>query len=147
MVRHLGLPVRVGIAATRGLAKVALEAAKRTASYRDVVNLFALSDEELDALLETIPVGDLWNVGPHSAARLQSHLHILTGKQLRHADPFHIRTLFNVNLQRVVLELNGIPCIPLEVQPKPKQEIMTALSFNRTIREKAELQNAVAHYT
>lgn len=79
--------------------------------------------------------------------RLQASRNIFTAKDLKYADEHWIRTRFSVMVQRTVLELRGIACIPLETEPKPKKGIMTAKSFGRPVESPAELEEAVSTYT
>jgi DNA polymerase V len=144
--RFTGIPVSVGIADTKTLTKVANEVVKKNPVYQGVLALVESTEEELDELLETLPVQDVWGIGPRYARLLQSR-NILTAKDLKYADQRWIRRHLTVVGERTVLELCGVDCIPLETHAKPKKGIMTAKSFGRSVERLEELEEAVATYT
>jgi DNA polymerase V len=144
--RFTGIPVSVGIASTKTLTKVANEVVKKNPIYRGVLSLMHTSGEELDELLERLPVQDVWGIGPRYARLLQSR-EILTAKDLKYTEQRWVRMHLTVVGERTVLELRGITCIPLETQAKPKKGIMTAKSFGRAVESREELAEALATYT
>jgi DNA polymerase V len=143
--RFTGLPVSVGVASTKTLTKVSNEVAKKHPVYQGVLSLVRASEEELDEVLEMLPVQDIWGIGPRYARLLQSR-DILTAKDLKYADQRWIRRHLTVVGERTVLELRGIACIPLETQAKPKKGIMTAKSFGRSVESLKELEEAISCY-
>jgi DNA polymerase V len=144
--RFTGIPVSVGIASTKTLAKIANEIAKNHPTYQGVLTLVQCAEEELDELLETLPVQDVWGIGPRYARGLQSR-DILTAKDLKYADQRWVRKYLTVVGERTLLELRGVTCIPLETQTRPKKGIMTAKSFGRPIVALEELEEAISTYT
>ena len=139
-----GIPVSVGIAPTKTLAKVANRRAKKDPAKGGV---FLLMDEgAIEAELGAMELTDLWGVARRLAARLTA-LGIATPLALKRADPRVIRERFNVVLERLVLELRGVPCISLEEAPPDRKSIMASRSFGRTVETRAELEEAVATYT
>ena len=144
--RFTGIPVSVGIASTKTLTKVANEVVKKNPVYKGVLSLMHTSGEELDELLETLPVEDVWGIGPRYTRLLQSR-DILTAKDLKYTEQRWVRKHLTVVGERTVLELRGIACIPLETQAKPKKGIMTAKSFGRAVESREELAEALATYT
>jgi DNA polymerase V len=111
-----------------------------------VLSYFHLRAQECDALLDRISVEDVWGIGRKSVIKLQLH-NIFTAKQLRDADLVWIRRTLKVVGVRIVLELRGMSCLPLETAPKPKQGIMASQSFGRPVESLKELEEAVATYT
>jgi DNA polymerase V len=71
MKRWTGIPVSVGIAETKTLAKIANRVAKRTPDTDGVFDLLACPDRE--ALLGRVAVEDVWGVGPTYARLLKQH--------------------------------------------------------------------------
>ena len=112
-----GIPVSVGIAETKTLAKIANRIAKRTPDTDGVFDLLACPDR--DALLGRVAVADVWGIGPSSARLLTQH-GIATAWQLRQADEHWIRRHMGVVGLRVVAELRGRSCLDLESCPAPK---------------------------
>ncbi len=82
----LGLPVCVGIAPTKTLAKLANHVAKKRSGYAGVCDLTRLSGKELDTLCAEIEVGEVWGVGRRIEERL-SRIGVRSVQDLRHSDP------------------------------------------------------------
>ena len=139
-----GIPVSIGIAATKTLAKLANRLAKRSPEAQGVVAL--TSPSGIEATLAQTPVDDIWGIGPGYTRRLKAH-EITTALQLRNANDRWIRQQLGVVGQRIVWELRGISCLPLELCPPPKQSLMVSRSFGRPITTLTEMREAVATYT
>ena len=104
-----GIVVRVGVGPTKTLAKIANRTAKKTPGEVCVL----LTEAAQTAALAKMELTDVWGVADRMAARLQA-LGIETPLQLRDADPRFIRERFNVVAERLVMELQGVPCLELE---------------------------------
>ena len=139
-----GIPVSIGIGATKTLAKLATRVAKRTPKTQGVVTL--TSPSEVEATLAQTPLEEIWGIGPGYTRRLKAH-DILTALQLRDTNDQWIRQHLGVVGQRIVWELRGISCLPLERCPPPKQSLMVSRSFGRPITALTEMREAVATYT
>src|SRR3954447_18679148 len=109
--RHVGVPVCVGVAATKTLAKFANHVAKRNPHLRAVCSLGSMPPVQVEYIQSRVPVTGLWGVGSRTGKRLNA-LGVETIADLKAADPLLIRKRFSVVLQRTVLELNGTACIP-----------------------------------
>ena len=144
--RNVGLPVCVGIAPTKTLAKMANHVAKKRPEYFGVCNFTKFDNATLDQLLDQIEVGEVWGVGPRITPRLQD-MGIKTVLNLKKAPRGKIRQRFSVVMERTVAELNGESCIELEDVAPPKQQIMSSRSFGVPVFDLAELEQSVASYT
>ena len=145
-MQYVGIPVSIGIAPTKVLAKIATEIVKHQPEYNGVLDMVQMSQEERDDLLSKVSVEDIWGVGQKSSVKLQLK-NIFNAKQLRDADLVWIRRTLKVVGVRIVLELRGLSCMPLETRTKPKQGIMSSQSFGRLVESLKELEEAVALYT
>lgn len=145
VLQYTGLPVSVGIASSKCLCKIANEIVKHDPSYDGVLDLTALEDEEVDALLSQVTIGDVWGIGRKYATFLQNN-GIMTAKDLKYADELWIRKYLTVTGHRIVLELRGISCMPLEIVRQTKKGIMCAKTFGQEVKEYTELAEAVACY-
>ncbi len=143
--RWLGLPVGVGIAATKTLAKLANHLAKREPTWAGVCDFAALAPATQETLLAALDVGVVWGIGPRWAARLRA-LGITTARDLRDADPKTLRCRFGVVVERIVWELRGVACLDWADHAPPKQQIIASRSFGRPVTALVELQAAVAHH-
>jgi len=139
-----GMPVSIGLGATKTLAKLANRLAKRSAEAQGVVAL--TSPREIEAVLAQTPIEHLWGIGPGYTRRLKAH-EITTALQLRDVNDRWIRQHLGIVGLRIVWELRGIACLPLELCPPPKQSLMVSRSFGRPITTLTEMREAVATYT
>ena len=143
LMSQVGMPVCVGIAPTKTLAKLANRAAKKIKRFKGVCILD--SSEKWQWLLARISPKDIWGVGSRITARLQE-LGITTALQLAQADQKLIRRNFSVVLERTLRELNGEACLDLELEPAPRKEIICTRSFSYKVTELGELQQAISLY-
>lgn len=106
ILQGIGIPVSVGIAPTKTLAKIVNHWAKEHPQTGGILSW----DQVNPKILEEIPVGDVWGVGRRLSARFMSH-NILTAADLSRIDPQTIRHQYSMPVERTVLELQGIACI------------------------------------
>ena len=139
-----GIPVSIGIAATKTLAKMANNIAKKNPQFNGVLNLYDKSN--IDSFLQMVDVEDVWGVGRQYSKLLYLN-NIYTAYDLANANDKWIRKKMSVMGQRTVLELRGIPCIESELMPQPKQSIISSRSFGKTTTSKQDVMEAVALYT
>lgn len=139
--RWTGIPVSIGIAETKTLAKVANHLAKKG---EGVFNLAYSKNKE--SILAQTPASDIWGVGRQYAKLLQSK-GIQNALQLRDVDARWARRAMTVVGARVVEELRGVSCLPLETCPPAKKSISVSRSFGEYIETKAALRQAVSLYT
>ncbi|MGM1051008.1 MAG: Y-family DNA polymerase [Pseudomonadota bacterium] len=142
--QYTGIPVCVGVAPTRTLAKLANRAAKKSPGYRGVCVL-PPGDPETAGLLQRTELGDVWGVGRRLVERL-ALMGIRSAWDLSQADPKEIRRRFSVTLERTVLELRGIPCIEMNDTDEPRQRIMTSRSFGKLTDDRGEIHEALRQF-
>ena len=140
-----GLPVCVGIGATKTLAKLANHCAKKQPVFNGVCNFNALTNQELNELLARLPVGEVWGVGRKLAPKLNA-IGILTVLDLKQADPQRIRKQFSLVMQKTVMELNGTVCIELEEISPPKKQILSSRSFGHSVSDYNSLAESTTLY-
>ena len=141
VLQHTGIPVSVGIAATKTLAKVANKLAKANGENDGVFQL--AGREETDLALRDFPAGDVWGVGPRYERMLKRH-GVTTAMALRDADPQWVRRKMTVTGLQTVLELRGQRCFAAEMQPPPNQQIVRSRSFGRPVEALEDLEQAIA---
>lgn len=142
----IGIPVCVGIAQSKTLAKLANHVAKKQPRFVWVCNFNALPEHELDALLKKISVGEIWGVGRSTAARLQK-MDINSVLDLKRAPAKRIRSEFGVTMERTVAELNGTACLELGELTPSRQQIICSRSFGLPVVHLPDLEQAVISYT
>jgi len=138
-----GLPISVGIAPTKTLAKLANRLCKKTAAPSGVLMLD--TPEKIDAALQKVKVGDLWGIGPAQTRKLNSY-GIYSGRQLRDAPDGFVRKHLTVVGLRLVHELRGIPCLEMEYEAPAKQNICTSRSFGSQVDALPQIEEATANY-
>ncbi|HHB7428086.1 TPA: Y-family DNA polymerase [Klebsiella pneumoniae] len=141
--RNTRLPVGVGIAQTKTLAKLANHAAKTWKATGGVVDLSNV--ERQRKLMALLPVDEVWGVGRRISKKLEA-MGIKTVLQLADTDIRFIRKHFNVVLERTVRELRGEPCLGLEEFAPVKQEIVCSRSFGQRISTYEEMRQAICLY-
>ena len=145
VLRCTGIPVGVGIARTKTLAKLANHTAKRlqqhTGGVVDICDPF-----KRDWVLRNTAVSEVWGVGRRLTAHLQA-MGIHSAMDLANADPVTLRAKFSVVLERTARELAGVPCLELNDPDPPKQEICCSRMFGKRLTELAPIKEAVASYT
>jgi DNA polymerase V len=145
ILRCTGIPVGVGIAPTKTLAKLANHTAKRlqaqTGGVVDICDPF-----KRDWVLRNTEVKEVWGVGRKLTAHLQG-MGIKTAMDLAKADPVTLRARFSIVLEKTARELSGTPCIELEDPDPPKQEICSSRMFGKRLTDIAPIKEAVATYT
>ncbi len=146
VLQYTGIPVSVGIAATKCLSKIAVEIVKHDPSYDGVLDLTRLPEQEIDELLARVAIDEVWGIGSKYARFLRS-FGIDTAKELKYADERWIRKYLTVTGERIVLELRGISCIPIEVEKPLKQGIMSSKTFGKDITSWDEMKEAISSYT
>ena len=133
-----GLPVSIGIAPNKTLAKIANRIAKR-----DRLGVFEMVDETIqNEVLDQMPVSSIWGIGSRSTVKLKK-LGIATALDLKRFDRRHARRLLTVTGARTVEELKGKSCLPLEFCPPPKKTVTCSRSFGTVVGRLEVLQEAL----
>ncbi|MBF0455379.1 MAG: Y-family DNA polymerase [Magnetococcales bacterium] len=143
VMQHTGIPVSIGIGQTKTLAKLANGIAKKSPRTGGLLDLS--NPDYLNKALHTTQVGDVWGVGNRWSAKLKSH-GIDTAMMLRDAELKWVTKRFNVVMARTVMELRGLPTIPLDSTPEPSQSITSSRSFGRKVTKLSDLCEATASH-
>ncbi len=147
--QHTGIPVSIGIAPTKTLAKLANHIAKKqplTVIDAFGEGVFSLADEaQHEVILTKMPVSEVWGIGRAHSERLQN-FGIKTVWQLRSAPESWIRKEMGVVGLRTVKELKGFPCYDVEPPETSRQNIVVSRSFPKEVSEPAQLEEAIAHH-
>ncbi len=141
--KHTGIPVGIGIAPTKTLAKIASRIAKKESRYDGVCLL--RSDAEVRCALERTAVGDIWGIGRQRGRFLQAN-GILSAADFAAASSGWVRRHLHVTGARVQAELNGHSCLLLEEVRPAKKSICVSRSFGRTVTSKDALRQATATF-
>ncbi len=138
-----GIPVSVGIAETKTLAKIANRIAKKYQNTDGVLDLTRSPYQ--DKALAITSVKNVWGVG-QNYSRLLKSAGINNALQLRNACNNFIKKEMGIPGVKILQELKGISCYPLEQYPPPKKEITVSRSFKHPIGDIADISEAIAAY-
>jgi len=141
--QNIGIPVSIGIAPSKALAKMANKYAKKT--KRDIGVHCLDSSEKVKEVLEWTEIEDVWGIGSQHGRRLK-WMGIKTAADFIKLPVDWVRKNMSVVGERLLNELKGIPSIEWEEMAKPKKGICTARSFGQLLSEKKDIQEAVANY-
>jgi DNA polymerase V len=145
--RWTGIPVSVGVAPTKTLAKAASDSAKDDArAGRDASGVRVVARaEETGRMLAGMEARDVWGIG-RNLSRWLGDRDIRRAAELRDADPLWIRKHLGVTVERTVLELRGVSCLPLNSRPGDQKNMAHMRSFARPIGERDVVRAAVLHH-
>ena len=145
ILQWTGLPVCVGIGATKTLAKLANHCAKKRPQFNGVCNFNTMATYDLDQLLAEIEVGEIWGVGRKLAPKLVA-LGYQSALDLKRASPEALRQQFSVVMEKTIRELNGTVCIEIEEISPPKKQILSSSSFGHQVRDYNSLAESITLY-
>lgn len=144
VLKCTGIPVGVGIARTKTLAKLANHTAKRLLEHTGgVVNI--CEPFKRDWVLRNTEVKEVWGIGRRMTAHLEG-MGIVKAMDLAMANPQMLRDKFSVVVEKTARELAGTACLRLEESPPPKQEICCSRMFGKRLSELGPIKEAVATY-
>ncbi len=140
-----GLPVCVGIAPSKTLAKLANYIAKTQSAFDGVCDFASMTERKRRTLLSSIEVNEVWGIGRKTAESLQ-RLGIATVADLLQAKPEKLQARFGVVMERIVSELHREPCLELEEVENPRQQIIASRSFGEAVTTLDEIGAAVSTF-
>lgn len=141
ITRGTGIPVSLGIAPTKTLAKVANKFAKKYPAY----NRLCIIDTEEKRIkaLKLFEIGDVWGIGRRQAAKLQGQ-GVKSAYDFTQLSGAWVRKYMTVVGERTWKELRGISCIGMESAPPAKKQICTSRSFGKMLTNLAPMAEAIA---
>ena len=141
--RLTGIPLSVGVAPTKTLAKIAAELCKHYPKLRG--GCYMHRDEDIEKVLRKTPIGEVWGIGRRSAPRLEL-MGVHTAWNFRELNEECVRRRMGLPGVRTWRELHGIPSISFEHQPRNKQSICNSRSFSSEIYDRKTLMEQVAKF-
>ena len=142
--QYVGIPVSVGFAPSRTLAKVANHIAKRDRRITDGV-YWLVRPEAIDIILRRTPIEDVWGIGRRLAASLQSQ-GIKTAADFVKMPPSLVRSQYSVTLERTQRELMGHDCQIANPVTIAHKTIMTSRTFGKVITDRDEIADAIVSF-
>ncbi|NDV26388.1 Y-family DNA polymerase [Desulfovibrio sp. JC010] len=143
ILKWTGIPVSVGFGETKTQAKLSSNFAKK---YKKTGRTFSLcARNDMDRLLEKVPVTDIWGIGRRHGKRLIAR-GISTARAFRDLPNLWLKKNMSVTGLHTALELRGTPCFELDNTPQPKKTISSSRSFGRPVKKLSDLEESVAAY-
>ena len=141
--RQTSIPVSVGIAPTKTLAKIASKLCKQ---YPKLCGgCYMHRPEDIDKVLRRFPIEDVWGIGRRSAPKLKAR-GINSAYDFTQQPEGVVRSMFGITGLRTWKELHGTPCIEFEDGFEAKQSICVSRSFSAEIYDVDELAEQVANF-
>lgn len=136
-----GIPVSLGIAPTKTLAKVANKFAKKYPAY----NRLCIIDTEEKRIkaLQLTDIGDVWGIGRRQSTKLEKQ-GVKTAYDFTQLSGSWVRKSMTVVGERTWKELRGISCIDMESAPPAKKQICTSRSFGKMVEDIDTMAEAIA---
>ena len=141
--RHTSIPVSVGIAPSKTLAKIASKLCKQYPKLRS--GCYMHRPEDIEKVLRKFPIEDVWGIGRRTAAKLHS-MGVRTAWDYTRLPDYAVRRMFALPGLRTWRELKGEPCIEFEDGFEAKQSICVSRSFSEEITDAAELCEQIANF-
>lgn len=145
ILEWVGIPVSIGIAPSKTLAKLANERAKKLERLGGVLSLAGLPEKLQRPYLESVPVETVWGVGWRLAPRLRAE-GIGTAWQLRQLHPRRAQQLMGIHGRQMVAELNGMSCLPLTQEERLPKSIAATRTFGEDTSDPYTLEAALATF-
>jgi DNA polymerase V len=139
--RGTGIPVSLGIAPTKTLAKMANKFAKKYPAYNRLCNID--TEEKREKALKLFEIGDVWGIGRRQAAKLEKR-GVKTAFDFTQLPGSWVRKNMTVVGERTWKELRGISCIDMESAPPAKKQICTSRSFGKMVEDIDTMSEAIA---
>lgn len=137
------IPVSVGIAPTKTLAKIASKLCKQYPKLRG--GCYMHRPQDIEKVLRKFPIEDVWGIGRRTAPKLKAR-GINTAYEFTQLPEGVVRMMFGIGGVRTWKELRGIPCLEFEDGFEAKQSICVSRSFSSEIYEVKELQEQIANF-
>ncbi|MDB5169855.1 MAG: Y-family polymerase [Candidatus Saccharibacteria bacterium] len=144
--REIGVPVSIGIAPTKTLAKLASERAKKDRGLDGVLSLAKLPDWLIDPQLAAVPIESIWGVGWRLGPKLRA-IGVHTALDLKQLPRSRATQMMGVHGRQMVCELNGMSCLPLEREHKVRQSVMHGRMFGEDTTDFSVIEAAIASLT
>ena len=141
---YCSIPVKVGVAKTKTLTKVAADLVKKNkikSKYK-----ILLDPDEIAEVLSDYPIEDIWGIGRQLTKKLNS-IGKTTACQFLRLDDDYIRKHFSINMLRTKWELQGRPCIDMETIPQTRKNHCHSRAFGYPVSEYQDLKESIVSYT
>ncbi len=141
--QNIGIPISIGIGETKVLSKISNYLAKKTQNNSGIFDIGII--ENKDPYLNLVKVDQVWGIGKRMSIWLKSK-GITNARELRDMSSNQIKGKYGVVGLRILNELKGILCIPINETSSDRKEISVSRSFSDPIDSLEELNQAIIKY-
>lgn len=145
ILQWIGVPVSIGIAPSKTLAKLASDRAKKDPELQGVLCLEGVTPREHAAQLNAVSTRDVWGIGWRLAPKMMAE-GIMTAHDLSQLTPKRAGQLMGIRGRQLVAELNGTSCYPLELEHQKPQSIARTRTFGQDTGDLHVLEAAIASF-
>ncbi len=142
--RSVGVPVSIGIAPSKTLAKLAAERAKKDPKLAGVLDIQDIAEETVDQYLAITPVEEIWGIGRRLAPKVRAES-VATALDLKHMSTRLAGKLMGVHGKQLVHEMNGISCHEFSPEHNPRKSIMRGRTFGEETNNFSVIEAAIAN--
>jgi DNA polymerase V len=142
----VGIPVSIGIAPSKTLAKLASDRAKKDPTLSGVLDLASPSSNEREQYLRDFPIEDIWGIGWRLSPRLRA-IGVATAAHLAQLRPQQAQQLMGIHGRQLIEELRGISCHPLEREGRLPKSIAATRTFGEDTHDLYAIEAAIASFT
>ncbi len=143
--RWVGVPVSIGIAPTKTLAKLASDRAKKDLELEGVLNLTGVSKREKKYHLEQVDTASIWGIGRQLAPKVRAE-GIMNAHHFAQLSPRFAQQLMGVHGRQLVAELNGTSCYPLDTIGKRRKSIARTRTFGHDTNDLGSIEAAITTF-
>lgn len=143
--RWVGVPVSIGIAPTKTLAKLASDRGKKDPELEGVLNLAGISEREKESHLKRVDVNDIWGIGWRLAPKIRAD-GIMNAHDFTQLRPQRAGQLMGVHGRQLVAELNGTSCYPLDTFGKQRKSIARTRTFGHDTNDLNSIEAAITTF-
>lgn len=145
ILQWTGIPVSIGIAGSKTLAKLASDRAKKEPHLQGALDLFTPAAEDRQPYLERVPIQDVWGIGWRLSPRLRAD-GIHNAYQLSQMRPQLAQSMMGIHGRQTVAELNNVSCLPLQTIGKPAKSIANTRTFGEDTSQFHVLEAAISSF-
>ncbi len=143
VLKWTGIPISIGVGETKTLAKIATKIAKKSKELNGTFNL--LDRKDVDDFLKKIEIRDVWGIGEKFEKFLRKN-DVITAYDFKYLPYDWVKKHLKTFGLRILFELNGIPCIEMEFEEKPRKSISTSRSFGKDLKDFKDLKEAISSF-
>jgi DNA polymerase V len=146
IMKEVGIPVSLGIAPSKTLAKLAAERGKKDPELDGVLDLYSLPPKSRELYLLKTPIQDIWGIGWRLSPKLKAE-GVYNALDLARLRPQRAQQLMGIHGRQLTAELNGQSCHQLEIIGKVRQQVMKGRQFGQDTDQPGVIEAAIATLT